>query len=132
MKKYISLIFVILIAAVAMVGTKVAIRTSTMYCVSLPLSNGEQEVKLVLPADNYNISFSTNLGNFFIRHPDRIYKSYINIEIKQNNKILFNGKNIQNVSFDVEEETYPVSIFINVEKNEAPENLFFNMKLGAW
>jgi hypothetical protein len=103
-----------------------------MYCVSLPLSNGEQEVKLVLPADNYNISFSTNLGNFFIRHPDRIYKSYINIEIKQNNKILFNGKNIQNVSFDVEEETYPVSIFINVEKNEAPENLFFNMKLGAW
>jgi len=103
-----------------------------MYCVSLPLSNGEQEVKLVLPADNYNISFSTNLGNFFVRYPYRIYKSYINIEIKQNDKILFNGKNIQNVSFDVVEGTYPVSIFINVEKNEAPENLFFNMNLGAW
>lgn len=115
-----------------MVCTNVAIRTSTMYCVSLPLSNGEQQVKLVLPADNYNISFSTNLGNFFIRYPDRIYKSYINIEIKQNDKILFNDKNIQNVSFDVVEETYPVSIYINVEKNEDPENLFFNMKFGAW
>lgn len=126
-----SIITFIFVVAV-MVCTQVAIRTSTMYCVSLPLSNGEQEVRLVLPADNYNISFSTNLGNFFIRYPDRIYKSYINIEIKQNDKILFNGKNIQNVSFDVVEGTYPVSIFINVEKNEAPENLFFNMNLGAW
>jgi hypothetical protein len=126
-----SIITFIFVVAV-MVCTQVAIRTSTMYCVSLPLSNGEQEVRLVLPADNYNISFSTNLGNFFIRYPDRIYKSYINIEIKQNDKILFNGKNIQNVSFDVVEEICPVSIYINVEKNEEPENLFFNMKMGAW
>ncbi len=60
----INLKITFIVAAAVMVCTQVAIRTSTMYCVSLPLSNGEQEVKLVLPADNYNISFSTNLGNF--------------------------------------------------------------------